>query len=287
MTNSQKLRFLRVEEVLAGYRAVSQLYLYYPSVTIWRAWEYAAYKHYELSDPVLDIGCGDGKFFKLVWPNIISATGVDINSIVVERAKYQRVYRNAHTVPAHKMPFDPGSFSSAFANCSLEHMDHLPGALREIARCLCSEGEFLLSVVTDKLLQWTMLPSILEIVGEPGRAAILQSEYLSYHNYVNILSPEAWVDRLSEAGFIVQDYFPIVPEHTGRLFLLLDHLWHVRYGTGELGDLLPGIFATWPNFEVGVEQILHGFLSMESDWNTFGGAVFYARKGKEAGTKYL
>jgi hypothetical protein len=39
---------------------------YVANTDIWRAWEYAACYSFTLPEPVLDVGCGDGYFFRLV-----------------------------------------------------------------------------------------------------------------------------------------------------------------------------------------------------------------------------
>lgn len=257
---------------------VSQLHPYHPSVVLWRVWEYAAYQRHTLDEPALDMGCGDGLFFRLVWPHIRDVIGLDIDVAVAEAAKRSGVYREVHVVPSYDLPFESNRFASVFANCSLEHMDQLPEVFRQVSRCLRPGGKFLFSVATDKLLEWTPLPLLLRLVGETARGEFLQSEYVKYHHLVQQFSPKTWAGQLAKADLTVEDYIPIVPEFTARLFLFLDQLWHIPYGGQEVGDRLPAIFASWPNFNSGLEQILSGFLSMERDWATCGGAVFCARK---------
>ena len=48
-----KQSLLLLEQVLAGYDAVSQLYSHIPPMCTWRAREYAAYRHYTVPKPVL------------------------------------------------------------------------------------------------------------------------------------------------------------------------------------------------------------------------------------------
>lgn len=65
--------------MLSGYDAVSTLYPYIPPLSHWRAWEYAAYQHYKLDGRILDLGCGDGRYFRLIWPDANEVIGVDMN----------------------------------------------------------------------------------------------------------------------------------------------------------------------------------------------------------------
>jgi SAM-dependent methyltransferase len=273
-----KQSLLAFDEVLSGYNVVSQLYPYIPSLCTWRAWEYVAYQRYTLPEPVLDVGCGDGHFFHLVWPRIRDVVGIDIDPGVVKVARQSGIYREVHLAPARRLPILPESFASAFANCSLEHMDHRPEVLSSICRILHHGGFFLFSVVTDKFLEWATLPLLIDWISKPERARTLQAEYETYHHLVNPLPLEVWMEHLEEAGFEILEHIPIVPEMTSRFFLFLDHLWHVQKAEGELGDILYTRLMTCPNFQQGFQQVLAGVLQMERDWFTGSGAIFWARR---------
>lgn len=269
---------LSAEHVLAGYDAVSALYPAIPPLCLWRAWEYAAYQRYALPEPVLDVGCGDGRFFRLVWPAVREVVGVDQDPRVVEAARRAEVYTTVHHSPAHQLPTPPASFASAFANCSLEHMDHLPEVLGSVYQALRPKGEFLLSVVTDRWLEWATLPLLLEKLNLTQPAQTLRADYVRYHHVVNAFSPAHWKEHLNQAGFEVLEHIPIVPEVTGRLFLFLDHLWHTPQREGELGAALQRQVQQIPDFPAAFRHILHGVLTMEPDWSTGSGAVFWTRK---------
>jgi SAM-dependent methyltransferase len=273
-----KLSVLSPDEVLAGYDAVSGLYPYIPPMSVWRAWEYAAYRRYALPEPVIDIGCGDGRFFQFVWPRVRDVVGVDRDADVIEAARRSGVYRETYAVPAHRLPGPPGTFASAFANCSLEHMDYLSEVLRSISEGLRPGAPFLLSVVTDRFLEWAALPRLVGALGEPARARELQAEYEAYHHLVNPLPVEVWTERLEEAGFEVLEHVALLPELTSRLFLFLDHLWHVPRPGGELGDALAPFLTTLSDFPAALRQVLMGVLRMERDWSTGSGAVFRRRR---------
>jgi ubiquinone/menaquinone biosynthesis C-methylase UbiE len=273
-----KQNIMSIEEVLNGYDAVSQLYPYTPPMSIWRAWEYVAYQRYTLSEPVLDVGCGDGRFFRLVWPQLGNVVGVDIEAGVAEAARQSGVYREVYVTPAHQIPPPAGRFASVFANCSLEHMDRLPEVLSSIYRSLQPGGYFLCSVVTDKFVEWAALPLLVQYIGEPSRARALQVDYETYHHLVSSLSPSAWVEHLEEAGFEVVEYIPILPEMTSRLFLFIDHLWHVPNPAGELGNVLYPHLAALPNFPQAFRHVLAGVLQMEQNWTVGSGAILSGRK---------
>ena len=269
---------LSADEILAGYDAVAQIYPFMPTMCTWRAWEYAAYRHYRLHEPVLDVGCGDGEFFRLLWPEIRDVIGIDSDRDVADAAQRSGVYRDVQLAPAHHLPTSPESFASAFANCSLEHMDYLPEVLQNIRRSLRPDGEFLISVVTDKFLEWNALSLLFNHLGEPERARTLQSDYESYHHLVNPLPVDVWVSSLEDAGFEILEHIPVVSEFTTRLFLFSDHLWHVKNPRGELGDILYPYLRTIPDFPYAFRKIFSGFLQMERDWTTGSGAIFWMRR---------
>ncbi len=70
------------------------------------------------------------------------------------------MYTEVHQVSAHNLPFTDGAFASVFSNCALEHMDYIDRVLSETFRVIQDGGLFVASVVTDKIVEWEMLPSI-------------------------------------------------------------------------------------------------------------------------------
>ena len=178
---------LTPEQVMEGFDRVIQLYPYTPSLSMWRAWEVASYKRYTLREPALDVGCGDGVFFRLVWPEVRDVVGVDHDAGVVAMAQKSGVYREVLHAPARQIPVEPGLFKSAFANCSLEHMDGVGEVLREIYRSLEPGGDVLLSVGTDKLLQCGTRCRIWAwSLGGVGLDSKVVNDYCrGYHHYVN------------------------------------------------------------------------------------------------------
>ncbi|SKC63754.1 class I SAM-dependent methyltransferase [Paraburkholderia hospita] len=272
-------RLLLADEILRGYDAVCALYPHVPPLSHWRAWEYAAYQHHRIDGRVLDLGCGDGRYFRLIWPNVDDVVGVDMNPAVAELGRKSGVYSNIHVALAQQVPEPDESFDHVFANCSLEHMDHLELVLAEIHRCLKPGGTLLCSVVTDRMIDWSILPNFVEMAGFSEAATALRKDFSDYHNLVNPLPPKEWEESFRRAGLIVDEHIPLLPKHNGGIFLLMDTLWHVkRAGAGEMGDVIYPFLSANPNFASGFRKVFAGLLEMETDWHESCGAVFQVRK---------
>lgn len=266
-------------EVLDGYDAVRSLYPHIPPLSHWRSWEYAAYQKYQLEGRTLDLGCGDGRYFQLIWPNAKEVIGVDREPGVIELAKKSGVYREVHVAEAHQIPEANASFDNVFANCSLEHMDYLDAVLAEIYRCLKPGGSLLCSVVTDRFIDWSLLPKLVAVAGFDDAAAALQKDFLNYHHLANPLSVSDWVKSFARAGLVTEEHIPILPKYNSGMWLMMDSLWHVkRTSGGEIGDEIYPFLSANANFPDAFRKVFSGLLEMETDWQDCSGAVFLALK---------
>lgn len=266
---------LELAEVLDGYDAVGDLYPYIPPLSFWRAWECASYRRFTLEGRILDIGCGDGSYFRLIWPDAVDVVGVDHNPEIAEHGRNSGVYTRMHTAAAHRIPEPDACFDNAFANCSLEHMERLPEVLAEIRRCLRPGGKLLCSVVTNRFVEWSLLPQMVAEAGYAETAAKLQKDFLDFHHLVNPLTVQEWIAVFEGAGFVMKDHIPILPRCSSGIFLLMDSLWHVPSRTsGELGGLAHRFLSANPAFPGAFRQMIAGLLGMETDWNDCSGAVF-------------
>ena len=82
----------QLEDFLVAFDELEHLYPRVLPLTMWRAWELATYRHITLQTPLLDLGCGDGKFIKQIWPDIEQLVGIDIEENVVKKAKQAGIY---------------------------------------------------------------------------------------------------------------------------------------------------------------------------------------------------
>lgn len=269
---------LEKEEIVSAIAKLNEIYPHIPSLALWRAWEYAAYCNHRLMEPVLDLACGDGQFFRLVWGNIENVVGIDLDAQVCEKARASGVYRDVRQTAAHKLPFANNAFASVFSNCALEHMDYVDRVLAETHRVLQPGGLFIASVVTDKFVEWEMLSLLFAKLGDKSRGQRLKGDFEEFHHLRNPFPPEEWFALLTRAGFVVKKYYPILPEPYGRVFMLLDELWHVRYKESELGGDLHAYLVGLQNYSEGFQSIAGGLLNFSPRPEIGAGLVFVAEK---------
>jgi SAM-dependent methyltransferase len=269
---------IEIQEILDAFETIEKIYPRVLPITMWRAWELAAYRHFKLSEPVLDLACGDGNFFRLVWPDVRDVVGIDIDATAVESARRSGVYKEVYNVSASDLPFENRSFDSIFSNCALEHMDNIKDVISEAYRVLRPNGVFLLSVVTNHFLDWTPLPFLTQILGIPERWETLREEYELYHHLRNPFSTDKWSKLFKESEFVIEENIPVVPDTFAHVFLLFDQLWHIPYQQTEVSTLMYPALLGLPNYLEGMHDILHGLYKLSVNDGQGAGIVFALRK---------
>jgi SAM-dependent methyltransferase len=269
---------MEFQEILDAFDTLEGIYPRVLPITMWRAWELAAYRHFRLSEPALDLACGDGSFFKLTWPDVRDVIGIDIDPSAVEAAQKSGVYRKVYNASANKLPFEDHLFDSIFSNCALEHMDDVEGVVKEAHRVLRPNGVFLLSVVTNHFLDWTPIPFLTQVLGVPERWVTIREEYERYHHLRNPFNTEKWKKIFEDAEFVIEESIPIVPDTFARVFLLFDQLWHIPYQETEVSTILYPALLRLPDYSGGVHDILRGLYKLSANDGQGAGIVFALRK---------
>lgn len=95
---------------------------------------------------VLDVGCGDGSFWK-VFPGVerLTVDGIDLNSHEIELARMTGVYR-ALQVSDVSLDVPRGCYEYVIGNCSMEHIPDIHGALTNLRNVMNDESRLLLFV---------------------------------------------------------------------------------------------------------------------------------------------
>lgn len=136
----------RADETRKTYNAVARKF----SDSRAQFWEELAFlvAHIERDDHVLDIGCGNGRFFPLVEKRHAAYTGIDYSEGLIEEAK--RLHPNGVFLvgDATALPFPDNTFDIAY---SFAVVHHIPSKalraqfVREAARILHPGGLFVLT----------------------------------------------------------------------------------------------------------------------------------------------
>jgi SAM-dependent methyltransferase len=160
-----------------------------------------------LEDPVLDLGCGDGHFASVAFPNPLTV-GIDPATESLREAKARHAYRWVSRSTGGALPFASGSFTTVISNSVLEHIPDLDPVLSEVARVLRSGGRFIFCVPGDHFASLLLFSQLARSVHLPGLAR-------SYERYFNRISRHhhcdgvaIWDRRLASANLQIERSFP-------------------------------------------------------------------------------
>jgi SAM-dependent methyltransferase len=202
-----------------------------------------AVRDIELEEPILDVGCGDGLFARLAYPGR-QTWGIDINPSEVQRAQTTQAYSTLICGNICAVDLPKQFFSSAIANCSLEHVPDLRGALANIRGTLKPGSRFVLIVPTPNWTSQLATVELLERVGLHGLARAYGDGLDKVFSHIHLHDETAWVTFLEEAGFDQIESRPIVDRGTSWAFDLMLYPSLLAYLTKKLTGrwvLFPGL----------------------------------------------
>jgi SAM-dependent methyltransferase len=201
-----------------------------------------AVRSIDLPEPILDVGCGDGVFARLAYPDR-HVWGIDVNPSEVRRAQSTATYQTLVCGSICDADLPRGYFRSAIANCSLEHVPEIDRALVNIRRSLAPGAPFVLIVPTPDWTRHLAVPTALERLGLGALARMYGDALDRTFFHVHLYDETKWTAILGEAGFTVDETRPIVSPGAAWAFdaLLYPSLlgWATKKATGRW-VLVPG-----------------------------------------------
>lgn len=94
---------------------------------------------------MLDVGCGEGRFCRMVQPHGIAATGIDPTPALIHSARARDPQSTYLEAPAEKLPFPDASFELVVSYLTLIDILDIQAAIPEMARVLAPGGSMLIA----------------------------------------------------------------------------------------------------------------------------------------------
>ena len=152
--------------------------------------------------PILDIGCGDGHFGSVIFPQGADV-GLDPGIADLSEAVHRGVYRLLVSADSGAMPFPTAWFGSVVSNCVFEHIPDIDATVKEIARVLRPGGTFACTVVGEHFSEFLTSARAWRRVG----LARAHRAYLDWFNRKSVHhrfdSPPVWKERFERVGLEV------------------------------------------------------------------------------------
>jgi SAM-dependent methyltransferase len=167
-----------------------------------------------LKPPVLDVGCGDGHFASVAFPEPLAA-GIDPDAGVLREARRRGAYRVLARALGDALPYADGTFATVVSNSVLEHIPEVDPVLVEVARVLRSPepdrglpgGRFIFCVPGDHFTELLFFTQLFRRLGLEGLARAYERYFdrISRHHHCD--GVEVWRARLAGAGLELVDSF--------------------------------------------------------------------------------
>ncbi|MCI0397202.1 MAG: glycosyltransferase family 39 protein [Chloroflexi bacterium] len=168
-----------------------------------RAVEARFYRHIELPEPVLDLGCGDGHFAQMAFDRPLAA-GVDPWWGPLQKARRSGAYQLAVQSLGEQMPFSDGAFGSIVSNSVLEHIPNVQAVLYEASRVLRPGGRLVMTMPAQTFTQQLGGAEFLERLRLKGLADGYRRFFNAIARHAHTDPPEQWAARLAQAGLAVE-----------------------------------------------------------------------------------
>ncbi len=193
------------------FRDLTRHYALTPSAVLIRTPEAELLSKMWVQPPILDLCCGDGYFASLIRDVGFDA-GCDLDDPALHHAARRGLHKHlARANIVQGIPFRDGYFGTVVSNSSLEHVEGIDAALREISRVLRRDGRLHMTLGSDFAYKWW-----------PCGHDALRS-YKSFQPVHNAFSLEEWTCRMADAGLTVVDHSYYLSRRATRLLTFLDY----------------------------------------------------------------
>jgi SAM-dependent methyltransferase len=188
-----------------------------------RAVEGSYYQKFQLSEPILDLGCGDGHFSARTLLNK-RIYGIDPSFNSLNLATNLKFYSGLVCTRGNQLPFMDCSYPSVISNSVLEHIQDVDAVIKEAFRLLKTGGFFVLTVPNSNFSNNLSVSFLLDKLGLKKMSNTYRRlfNWISRHHHPD--PTLQWLDRLKQAGFQVKNHFNYFPPSSLKI-LEWGHFW--------------------------------------------------------------
>lgn len=150
---------------------------------------------------ILDVGCGDGRWWKILDPDRrFDVFGIDINPGEVEKARGSIQASVADVTQPDELQNFPADFEFAIGNCSLEHIPKIHEALKNIHGKLSSGAHLVIFVPTP---DWALRGKSIEFLGSisPRLSMAFSGLLNGFFQHWHLYHYGIWNHLLQSSGF--------------------------------------------------------------------------------------
>jgi SAM-dependent methyltransferase len=197
-------------------------------------------RRYDCPEPILDVGCGDGLFTRILLPGR-EVWGIDVDAKEGRWAQASRAYSQIILGDITRTHLPPRFFRSCVANCSLEHVPDIDGALSTIRGALADEGRAYLFVPHRDWASRMVSVRMLHAAGADSAASGLQDRIDRFFYHMHLYDEAGWREVAERAGFRVVAIEPVLSTSTTVTFEAL-------LAPSVLGWVNKKLTTRWTNF---------------------------------------
>jgi SAM-dependent methyltransferase len=227
----------------------------------------------ELIPPALDIGCGDGLFASICFPQGLD-TGIDPDRRELERARARAVYRELIPCRGDAIPKPSASYKTIVSNSVLEHILLLEPVLREAHRLLAADGIMYVTVPTDRFERFSLAYSVLTAFGLKRWASAFARTYNRFWLHYHCYSVDRWEEWFQTVGFTIVERVEYCPHHLA----LLDDVMTGPAALSLLAKKLVNRWVLFPSVRKAMAPVIAGLIRIDFAKNIavqHGGIVFF------------
>lgn len=211
-------------------QAFLRLYWFAPPVVLWRAVEARTVARQRFYAPMLDFGCGHGRFAVAIFGSqgLITA-GCDLSHLQLSVARDGGAYKAVALADGHRLPYPASAFATVFSNSVLEHIPDPSHVLSELARVLQAGGQLIITIPSDRFHDYLARSQRHRATGQLGLAAAYNAAVDQQLRHYHYHTPNEWARLFQNAGLeLVREVYYMAPAAAA----VWDRM-NQRYGIGR------------------------------------------------------